>query len=156
MKCTLTFNIETIMIHIENGIFNANENQIKKISVILNFHSTALTVTFWSNGILINLLIKYLSASWASSSVSVEVLKSRGKTSEIMIPCFLWTSPEWLGTQQRVTHFIWKVLKCFSEEVVVNLEFKGWVRSLLGWRYPLGAGRAGLFEDPEAWAEETV
>ena len=46
MKCTLTFNIETIMIHIENGIFNANENQIKKISVILNFYSTALTVTF--------------------------------------------------------------------------------------------------------------
>lgn len=52
--------------------------------------------------------------------------------------------------KRKMTHFIWKILKHFPEEVVVNLEFKGGVRSLLDTRYYLEAGTAGLFEGPDS------
>lgn len=49
-----------------------------------------------------------------------------------------------------MTHFIWKMLEPFPEEVVVNLEFGGGARGLLDKRYHLEAGKAGLFKGPEA------
>ena len=62
MKCTLTFNIETIMIHIENGIFNANETEgclndfflsgvdSHKLSFAINIHTRQVHGCFWQIG----------------------------------------------------------------------------------------------------------
>lgn len=52
--------------------------------------------------------------------------------------------------RRKVTHFIWKMLEPFPEEVVVNLEFGGGARGLLDKRYHLEAGKAGLFKGLEA------
>lgn len=43
-------------------------------------------------------------------------------------------------------YFVWKILKYFLEELVVNLDFKGWVVNVLGKRYYLEFRIVGLFE----------